>query len=154
AVHVPTGVNVDFYMASAENWGYIHWLRTGPGDANEIAVTNKNQRNRHGKWGIKPPAIALKDGTVWRDGAALAVGEEKEMFAALGMPYIAAHQRSAEVYYAAVAGKVSPSTPPRRDVIYQPDGQALMFVGSGKTNITPTTDAMSIAAKHIEPPPP
>jgi DNA polymerase/3'-5' exonuclease PolX len=46
------GLKIEVFCADAINWGYILWLRTGPGDSNTIAMQvlneNTNLRCIHG----------------------------------------------------------------------------------------------------------
>ena len=73
------GLKCDFFLADAANWGYIYWLRTGPGDANMTAVTLL-------KYGAAP--YRLEDGYFWAGIKKIVVPDEKTVFKLLGMPSV------------------------------------------------------------------
>lgn len=87
------GIKVEVFLADAKNWGYQYLLRTGPGEANTAIMTVVKNR--------KAP-FSFKDGRVWNaDGKEIPVPEEKDVFALLGMEYVAAEKRSPHVYWKA-----------------------------------------------------
>lgn len=80
---------VEVFSSDPDNFGYIHWLRTGPSDANEfvmrrLAEADSPYRARGGYW--------------WRDGRKLRVADETELFRLLGVPYLAPHERELNAY--------------------------------------------------------
>ena len=84
------GVKFDFFFASAETYGYIYWLRTGPDEANQYAVTRVKNHNA---------PFALRDGAVWLDkDTRVPVRDEDAMFRLLGIPYIKPGERSRDAY--------------------------------------------------------
>ncbi len=81
----------ELFRATSTNWGYILWLRTGPGDANIEAVTRLNKTQyraidgyifRGSNW------QNLKKG--WRadDMELVDIPDEQAMFEILGMPLV------------------------------------------------------------------
>ena len=93
-VHLVSGMVVELFAATPENWGYILTLRTGPAEFNKMLVSPP------WKGGVKPLDIAFKDGTVYRNGAPLVVPEEHDLFIALRLPLIAPERRSPETLHA------------------------------------------------------
>lgn len=89
------GVPVDLFMVTADRkkwWGYILWLRTGPHEANEIAVT---QQRKHG---LCPNNVYMSGGKVFRDREQVPVEDEETMFDVLEMVYVKPEKRSVEAY--------------------------------------------------------
>lgn len=62
-------VRVEVFLADKHNWGYILWLRTGPGDANQYVMQQM----------LGAPYRA-RDGYWWKEGRKLSVFDEAEMF--------------------------------------------------------------------------
>jgi DNA polymerase/3'-5' exonuclease PolX len=92
------GLRIEVFCADAINWGYILWLRTGPGDGNTLAMQALNETN-----------LRCIEGYVWfchhweREGEKWAARDEKQRvilreeadwFKALGLPYIAPNARA------------------------------------------------------------
>lgn len=93
------GVKLDLYIVQPDrSWGYTMLLRTGPGDANGVLVTKQGVRNRDGNLGILPAGYQFREGELWRDEFHLPTPEEKDVFAALDLPYIAPPLRSVQMY--------------------------------------------------------
>jgi DNA polymerase/3'-5' exonuclease PolX len=95
------GVPVDLFMVLPDRldyFGYIYWLRTGPGDANRHMVTPAYERDGRQAGGLKPDGLEVKDGLVYRDGQPLPVPTEQDMFAALELAYVEPHLRSVSSY--------------------------------------------------------
>jgi DNA polymerase/3'-5' exonuclease PolX len=78
---------VDLFLATPENWGYILMLRTGPSDFSRKMVTPI----RHG--GLLPPGLKVRDGYVWNGARIVCVQTEHALFAQWGMEYIAPEER-------------------------------------------------------------
>jgi hypothetical protein len=104
------GVRVDLFMADEDNWGYIYWLRTGPGDANTHVVSMLNQRSA--PFGVRDGhvyagGLRTQDKGKWTysGGQRLTLPEERDWFALLGMAQIAPHERSLAAYRAAWGAK-------------------------------------------------
>lgn len=72
------GVQVDVFMATEDNWGYILALRTGNADFSRRIV---------GTW-LPKHGYNCKDGYVWRDGQKIPVPYEKNLFAMMGIPWV------------------------------------------------------------------
>jgi DNA polymerase/3'-5' exonuclease PolX len=95
------GVPVDLFMVLPDRldyFGYIYWLRTGPGDANRHMVTPAYERDGRRSGGLKPDRLEVKDGLVYRDGQPHPVPTEEAMFAALELAYVEPHLRSVSSY--------------------------------------------------------
>jgi hypothetical protein len=89
-VHMASGVVVELFRATCENWGLILALRTGPAEFNKILVA-------HG-WdpgvnGILPPDVAIQGGTVYVRGVARSVPEETDFFRLINVPCWPPHAR-------------------------------------------------------------
>lgn len=78
-------IKVDMYLAEPDNWGYIFFLRTGPGDQNTALMKHLNYVNA---------PVQFQDGYAWTGGYQLSFPEEVDFFAALGIEYIPPEQRS------------------------------------------------------------
>jgi hypothetical protein len=95
------GIKVELFAATRQNWGYIYWLRTGPGDANQYIM---QVRERVGMtW-------RANKGVVYStlDDERIVVPDEATMFALMGMTYLEPHERTLDNYKAAL---VSPAIP-------------------------------------------
>lgn len=76
------GLRVEVFLADVHNWGFILWLRTGPGDANEWVMRQclyqrAPYRAVEGYW-----RVTLEGG---EPGPKIHVPDEKEMFRLLGI---------------------------------------------------------------------
>lgn len=89
-------VKLDLFIQRPDRmrvWGWQLLLRTGPGDANTILVTNRN------KGGLLPPTFVVKDGTVTTaSGLPIPLETEAAVFEAWHMVYVPPQQRSVEAY--------------------------------------------------------
>lgn len=93
------GVNVDLYaVLPGYSWGREMVIRTGPGDANGVLVTNVGARNRDGHWGVLPKQFKFQNRELYVGDMCIPTPEEKDVFAALDMPYIPPPLRSVEMY--------------------------------------------------------
>lgn len=83
-------IRYEIFLAEADNWGYMLWLRTGPADANKFVMDQV----------IFQHAPYRASGGYWwsSDGEQISVPDEIEMFRLLGMPYLAPHERELERY--------------------------------------------------------
>lgn len=68
------GMRVEVFCADAVNWGYIYWLRTGPGDANHYAMMR-----------LAGGRVTASEGYMSVDGRRVMVADEAMMFHLLGM---------------------------------------------------------------------
>jgi hypothetical protein len=83
------GVKFDVFLCDEMNRGYIHWLRTGPAEANQALVTL-----------IKDKApFAVQDGYVWMGEKRLRINLEDDWFDLLGIPFIEPKNRNAGFYH-------------------------------------------------------
>lgn len=89
-----------FIVLPDRQWGPTMLIRTGPGDANAIMVTNKGIKNRDGNWGVLLPNMMFDEGGVFRNMVKLDTPEEADVFAAMDFPYIPPPYRSMAAYYA------------------------------------------------------
>lgn len=92
------GAKLDLFIVLPDrSWGYTMLLRTGPSDANGVMVTKEGVRNRDGHLGILPKGYQFNNG-LWLGDIAIHTPEEKDVFAALDLPYIPPPLRSVELY--------------------------------------------------------
>lgn len=93
------GVNVDLYsVLPGYSWGRELLIRTGPGDANAVLVTRDKVRNREGHVGVLPEPYQFRERELYAGEIRVETPEEKDVFHALGLPYIAPPLRSVEMY--------------------------------------------------------
>lgn len=93
------GVPVDvFSVLPDRQWGPTMLIRTGPGDANGVLVTQEGIRNRDGHWGILPKGMMFNEGAIWSGGIKLNTPEEWDVFDVLQLPYIPPLWRTVEDY--------------------------------------------------------
>lgn len=94
------GVRFEIFIADADNWGYILWLRTGPGDANQYVM----QQLIYQKAPIRPAEGYFRecDERGEPTGAAIRVAGEAEMFRLLAMDTLAPEDRTLAAYEAAL----------------------------------------------------
>lgn len=103
------GVKLDLFIVQPDrSWGYTMLIRTGPGDANGVLVTRDGVRNHEGNLGICPEPYAFKDGDLHVGEMRIDTPEEKDVFQALGLPYIAPPLRSVEMYQRWAARRSDP----------------------------------------------
>lgn len=84
-----TLMQVDLFLATPDNWGYILMLRTGPWQFSKRMVTLRTQSI----YGHRPPEYQVEGGQVWQGDKAVPVSEEKDLFALWGMDYIEPRDR-------------------------------------------------------------
>jgi DNA polymerase (family 10) len=72
------GVQVDVFMATEDNWGYIFAIRTGNADFSKRIV---------GTW-LPRYGYQCKDGYVWKDGRKVSIRDEETLFAKMGLSWI------------------------------------------------------------------
>lgn len=96
-------IKIEVFLATRENWGYIYWLRTGPGPANTEVMKLIPGRI---------PTLRFQDGAAWhstqweRKGRKwvapyrqhIEVRDELMMFTLLGMDYVEPEGRTLELY--------------------------------------------------------
>lgn len=93
------GAKLDLFIVLPDrSWGYTMLLRTGPGDANQVLVTREGVRNREGNLGICPQPYEFKDGDLHVGEVRIETPQEKDLFTAMGLPFITPRLRSVEMY--------------------------------------------------------
>lgn len=65
---------LDLFLCSADTWGVIFTIRTGPADFSRRLVTQRC------KGGLLPSDLCVRDGRIWRGQAALETPEERRVF--------------------------------------------------------------------------
>lgn len=87
-IPIPPTVKVDVFSATAETWGAIMAIRTGPSELNQfIAVRAK-------KLGIK---LTVRDGGFFMgDGTLIQCATEEKFFETIQIPFVPAPERTAE----------------------------------------------------------
>jgi DNA polymerase/3'-5' exonuclease PolX len=83
------GFTVEIFTANKINFGFIHWLRTGSGEANEYVM-------RWLSW--KDAPYRPRDGYFWHGEKKLILNTEAQLFALLGLPIIAPQNRNPQTY--------------------------------------------------------
>lgn len=83
------GLNVDIQaVTDPDSWGAWLLIRTGPADFNKRLVTQR------GKGGALPPGFEFRDGfKLYRAGGRVPTPTEEDVFAAMGLPFIAPKDR-------------------------------------------------------------
>lgn len=81
------GVHYDLFLTDEDSWGYIYFLRTGPGDANEYLVTR-----------LKSAPFKVENGAVWKDGVRISVKTEEVWFRLLNLPFLKPSERTLNRY--------------------------------------------------------
>lgn len=90
-------VPVDIRQDRLPWYGWILLLRTGPGDANKVLVTER----RYG--GLKPAHVTFQDGQCFVDGEPYPLPTEQDVFDLFRIDYIPPEQRSVLAYKQAVS---------------------------------------------------
>ena len=101
------GIKVEIFMADETNWGFVKWLRTGPGQANQYIMSTLIYqrvplRFIDGDGWYSPGNLWHKPKDKWlaADQVQLAIPDEETLFALLGMPYLPPTERSEQRYKA------------------------------------------------------
>ncbi len=81
------GIQIDLFLASAENFGYILMLRTGPEDFSHSMVTVQ-------RWGLRPANVRTAGGAVYVDGRETPTPEEADIWRIWGMEPVAPEDRA------------------------------------------------------------
>lgn len=82
------GTQIDLFLATPETWGCVATIRTGSADFSRWLVTEL----KYG--GAKPHHLTFEDGRLLANGQALATPEERDVFAALDLPWVAVEDRT------------------------------------------------------------
>jgi len=83
-----TGLVVELFRATRENWGLQLALRTGPGGFNKVWAAKPWQG------GVMPVDVTMRDGYLWRSGQKLSTPTEEDFFRELGIPYWPPEERN------------------------------------------------------------
>lgn len=86
------GTRIEIFAADESNYGYMLWLRTGPGEANEYVMKHLKATSA---------TIAARGGYWWRGDERLDTPEESDVFALLGIDSIEPINRSEAAYRSA-----------------------------------------------------
>ena len=95
------GLKVEIFCAKPETWGYIYWLRTGPGDANQYVMRQMAQSRIRAQGGaIWYAKDWRRDGDKWvsQTKKQVNVPDERVFFGLLGMGYVPPQDRRIEIY--------------------------------------------------------
>lgn len=93
------GVPVDVFIVLPDRqWAPTMLIRTGPGLANGVLVTQAGVKNREGNIGILPKGMMFHEGAVWQGSMKLDTPTERDVFEAVQLPYIPPHERSIQAY--------------------------------------------------------
>jgi DNA polymerase/3'-5' exonuclease PolX len=87
---LPEGINLDLFITTPEQWGWIFVLRTGHRDFNKWLVTPR----RHG--GALPGYIKSRDGWLTNGNGPIKTAEESDVFRVLGVEWIEPAYRCTE----------------------------------------------------------
>lgn len=78
---------MDLFLPSVETWGVLYMIRTGSSEFSRRMVTKKSMG------GLMPDDLSVADGRVWRNGAALSLPEEADVFALWQMDFVEPRDR-------------------------------------------------------------
>lgn len=99
------GIKVEIFLATAINWGFQKWLRTGPGAANTYIMSYLIYKRApihfvDGDGWFSPDNLWHKPKDKWiaEDKIQLDIPDEDTLFALLGMPYLPPNERSESRY--------------------------------------------------------
>jgi len=99
---LPDGIALDLFFATRENWGLIFAIRTGCADYSHHVLACGWVRNGYKSAG----------GMLTRDGVAVAVPEERDLFRLAGVPWVEPEARSLHSPNAKAEVIVVPPKPP------------------------------------------
>ena len=87
---LPEGINLDLFITTPDQWGWIFVLRTGHRDFNKWLVTPR----RHG--GALPGYIRPQGGWLTNGNGPIKTAEEQDVFRVLGVEWIEPQYRCTE----------------------------------------------------------
>ena len=73
-----SGLHLDLFMATPENWGLIFAIRTGCAEFSQQLVTQR------GKGGLLPDDYLVSGGSLWRGGQSIPTPSEQSVFDLIG----------------------------------------------------------------------
>lgn len=85
AIHVPSGIPVDLFGTSEENWWVSLVIRTGSKETNLRLTTGANRQNA--------TLNAYGCGVTWSDGTITPATSERHVFELCRVPYLEPHER-------------------------------------------------------------
>lgn len=92
------GARVELFLATPLNWGYVLWLRTGPGDANNYVMSQLKWRKSalrfHEGYGRITSYMSGRE----HHGKRVAIRDETMLFLMMGLPYRAPEGRTLQWY--------------------------------------------------------
>lgn len=109
---------VELFIGDEHNIGYIWWLRTGPGSANQFLMALLI------KYGSPYRA---KEGDWWHGEKKISVTAEKTLFDLWGMPYLDPKDRTDENYQKYLAKRNWGVVQSYAPIEHQPQSQTSMF---------------------------
>lgn len=86
-------VDVDLFLCTPENWGWILFLRTGPTDYVHAAVTPRDVVGSSGRPGMLPPGYHSSGGYLYHFDRKLDVPDEEAVFRILNIDPITPARR-------------------------------------------------------------
>lgn len=92
-------ISIDVFIVLPDReWGPTMLLRTGPGAANQVLVTQEGVRNQEGDMGVCPRWLSWRDGALWKGEQRVRTPEERDVFMQLGLPYMHPSERTVALY--------------------------------------------------------
>lgn len=106
------GLKIEVFMTTPDNWGYIYWLRTGPGDANTYIMKALGNlaapiRFQDAQGWYSPDWVYDSRKHQWTASKkyGLKLATEADLFGALGMPFIPTGLRTVAKYRSILEAK-------------------------------------------------
>lgn len=88
AVAAPACCHIDLFLTTADQWGLILLIRTGPESFSRQVVTQKS------KGGLLPDDLRVSNGRLWRGDEILPTLEESDVFRAAGLAWLEPWKRT------------------------------------------------------------
>lgn len=83
----PLRIKVDLFLTTAEQFGLLQIIRTGPADFSKRLVTSRLMG------GMLPAGFCVDGGYLWRQGSRLVTREEEDVFKAIGHEWVSPCER-------------------------------------------------------------
>jgi DNA polymerase/3'-5' exonuclease PolX len=80
---LPGDIILDLFIANKDNWGYIYAIRTGSAEYSHKVLANGWVKNGY----------TGKEGSLWKNGKAVIIPEEEDLFKICGVPYTEPEER-------------------------------------------------------------
>jgi len=84
---VKSGAVLDLFVVTPDTWGVQMLIRTGPAEFSKRFVTQQS------KGGLLPDDLRVAEGRIWDGDTPVHTPEERDLFAAIGMDWIAPEKR-------------------------------------------------------------